>query len=137
MVFRPDRDLLFDEATEKYGGRMTRLKHVQTRYKPYDGIWDKLAYSLNSSTSGYNQNLRVDLRDGTAIGTMFEFCLAPFEGCGYNVWGDNWGDNVCLRRHAQVYPRTMYQLRGDVSHDLWIPVKSGRRGPRPRVPKYG
>ena len=86
VLFRPYRDLSFDEATAKYGGRMTRLKHLQTRYKPYDGI---RLYSLNSSDSGYTQNFRVDLRDGTSIGTMMKGCLAPFEGLGYNVWGDN------------------------------------------------
>ena len=86
VLFRPSKDLSFDEATAKYGGRMTRLKHLQTRYKPYDGI---RVYSLNASDSGYTQNFRVDLRDGTQNGTMLKSCVAPFEGCGYNVWGDN------------------------------------------------
>ena len=38
VLFIPERDLSFDEATAKYGGRMTYLKHLQSKYKPYDGI---------------------------------------------------------------------------------------------------
>ena len=38
ILFCPERDLSFDEATAKYGGRMTHLKHLQSKYKPYDGI---------------------------------------------------------------------------------------------------
>ena len=100
ILFRPDRDLSFDEATAKYGGRMTYLKHIQTRYKPYDGI---RVYSLNSSTSGYTQNFRVDLRDGTSVGTMLKGCLTPFEGCGYNVWGDNSFVSVAMIKYTREH----------------------------------
>jgi hypothetical protein len=90
--------LSFDEATAKYGGRMTHLKHVQTRYKPYDGI---RLYSLNASSSGYTQNFRVDLRDGTSVATMLKGCLTPFEKLGYNVWGDNAFVSVAMLRYCR------------------------------------
>ena len=37
-LFRPEESASYDEATAKYGGRMTKLKHLQSKYKPYDGI---------------------------------------------------------------------------------------------------
>ena len=86
VLFRPGRDLSYDEATARYGGRMTKLKHLQSKYKPYDGV---RIYSLNESTSGYTQNFRVDLRDGTSIAQMMASVMKPFEGQGYNVWADN------------------------------------------------
>ena len=46
-------------------------------------------YSLNESTSGYTQNFRVDLSDGTSIAQMMVSVMKPFEGQGYNVWADN------------------------------------------------
>eukprot|EP01051_Picozoa_sp_SAG22_P041013 SAG22_NODE_22441_length_198_cov_75.555556_1_plen_40_part_01 len=33
-------------TTAKYNGRMTVLKHLQSKYKPYDGI---RVYALNGS----------------------------------------------------------------------------------------
>lgn len=49
MVFLPGNNLSYDEATARYGGRMTRMKHKQSRYKPYDGI---RIYMLNDSATG-------------------------------------------------------------------------------------
>lgn len=39
----------FDEGTAKYGGKMSKLKHRQSRFKPYDGI---RVYMLNDSETG-------------------------------------------------------------------------------------
>ena len=86
VLFRPEHNMSFDEATAKYGGRMTHLKHLQSKYKPYDGI---RIYSLNGSKSGYTQNFRVDLRDGTTTATMLRGCCNPFNKLGYTIWGDN------------------------------------------------
>lgn len=49
MVYLPGNKMSFDEATARYGGRMSRLKHKQSRYKPYDGI---RVYMLNDSETG-------------------------------------------------------------------------------------
>lgn len=98
VLFRPERILSFDEATAKYGGRMTHLKHLQSKYKPYDGI---RIYSLNGAKTGYTQNFRVDLRDGTSIETMFRGILTPFEGCGYTVFGDNAFTTVAMLKHTK------------------------------------
>lgn len=97
-LFRPETDLSFDEATAKYAGRMTKLKHLQSKYKPYDGI---RLYSLNGSKTGYTNNFRVDLRDGTAIETMFASVLTPFEKLGYTVWGDNAFTTVSMLRQTK------------------------------------
>ena len=99
-LFMPERDLSFDEATARYGGRMTNLKHLQSKYKPYDGI---RVYSLNGSKTAYTQNFRVDLRDGTSIETMFRGVIQPLEGKGYNVWGDNafTGTTVAMLKHTK------------------------------------
>ena len=60
-MFIPEISLSYDEATAKYGGRMTYLKHLQSKYKPYDGI---RIYSLNGSKTDYTVNFQVDLRNG-------------------------------------------------------------------------
>lgn len=65
---------------------MTKLKHLQSSYKPYDGI---RVYCLNTSDTGYVMNFKVDLRDGTSIETMARDVLSPFTGRGYTVWADN------------------------------------------------
>jgi len=49
MIYLPGNLFSFDEGTAKYGGRMTSLKHKQSRYKPYDGI---RIYMLNDSITG-------------------------------------------------------------------------------------
>ena len=49
MVFLPGNRMSFDEGTARYNGRMSRLKHKQSRYKPYDGI---RIYMLNDSATG-------------------------------------------------------------------------------------
>ena len=49
MVFLPGNRMSFDEGTTRYNGRMPRLKHKQSRYKPYDGI---RIYMLNDSATG-------------------------------------------------------------------------------------
>ena len=85
-LFIPERHLSFDEATAKYTGRMTKMKHLQSKYKSYDGI---RLYSLNGSKTGYCNNFRCDLRDQTPVETMFQSVLTCFEGKGYTVWGDN------------------------------------------------
>ena len=100
VLFRPERDMSFDEATAKYGGRMTHLKHLQSKYKPYDGI---RIYSLNGSKSGYTQNFRVDLRDGTTTATMLRGCVEPFYNKGYNIWGDNAFVSVEMLKHLREH----------------------------------
>ena len=49
MVYLPGNWLSFDEGTAKYNGRMTNMKHLQSRYKPYNGI---RVYMLNDSITG-------------------------------------------------------------------------------------
>ena len=100
VLFRPEINLSFDEATAKYGGRMTHLKHLQSKYKPYDGI---RIYSLNGSKTAYTQNFRVDLRDGTGTATMLRGCVEPFYGKGYNIWGDNAFVSVDMLRHLREH----------------------------------
>jgi len=97
-LFIPEEDMSFDEATAKYGGRMTHLKHLQSKFKPYDGI---RVYSLNGSKTGYTQNFRVDLRDCTSIATMFRGVLKPIEGKGYTVWGDNAFTSVAMLKYVK------------------------------------
>eukprot|EP01052_Picozoa_sp_SAG31_P025912 SAG31_NODE_2308_length_5966_cov_3.586330_1_plen_384_part_10 len=65
--FVPEECLSYDEATAKYGGRMSGLKHLQSKYKPYDGI---RVYCLNGSKTTYLYNFKVDLRDGKSIEDM-------------------------------------------------------------------
>ena len=105
VLFCPEEDLSFDEATAKYGGRMTHMKHLQSKYKPYDGI---RIYSLNGSKTGYTCNFRVDRRDRTSVEEMAQVIyplahltlpdshslsqqevFAPFKTYGYRVWADN------------------------------------------------
>ena len=86
VLFVPEVEMSYDEATAQYGGRMTTLKHLQSSYKPYDGI---RIYCLNGSKTGYCQNFRTDLRDGTSIETMAKGVLQPFTNKGYTVWADN------------------------------------------------
>ena len=45
----PGNKMGFDEDTARYNGRMIKLKHRQSRYKPYDGI---RIYMLNDSQTG-------------------------------------------------------------------------------------
>ena len=86
LLFMPEDDTSYDEATAKYGGSMTKLKHLQTKYKPYDGI---RVYCLNGSKTAYTANFRVDLRDGASNEDMMKSVLQPFKDKGYTVWGDN------------------------------------------------
>lgn len=49
MQYLPGNEMSYDEGTAKYCGRMTKYKHKQSRYKPYDGI---RVYMLNDSRTG-------------------------------------------------------------------------------------
>ena len=49
MSYLPGNKMSFDEGTAKYGGKMSKLKHRQSRFKPYDGI---RVYMLNDSETG-------------------------------------------------------------------------------------
>ena len=49
MQYLSDNKMSYDEGTAKYCGRMTHLKHKQSRYEPYDGI---RIYMLNDSKTG-------------------------------------------------------------------------------------
>ena len=100
MLFRPESSLSYDEATAKYGGRMTKLKHLQSKYKPYDGV---RIYSLNGSKSGYTMNFRVDLRDGSSNEDMMSSVLSPLQGKGYTVWGDNAFVSVAMLRKCKEW----------------------------------
>ena len=77
---------------------MTHLKHLQSSYKPYEGI---RVYCLNGSTTGYCQNFRTDLRDGTSIETMAKGVLQLFSGKGYTVWADNAFVSVAMLKWAK------------------------------------
>ena len=50
-VYLPGNWVSYDEGTARYNGRMSHLKHRQSRYKPYDGI---RIYMLNDSLTGNN-----------------------------------------------------------------------------------
>ena len=86
ILFIPEPDLSYDEATAKYGGRKTFLRYLQSSYKPYDGI---RIYCLNGSKTGYCKNFRTDLRDGTTIETMAKGVLSVIAGKGFTCWADN------------------------------------------------
>ena len=49
MQYIPDANMSFDEGTARYNGKFSKLKHRQSRYKPYDGI---RVYMLNDSETG-------------------------------------------------------------------------------------
>lgn len=100
MLFLPESDMSYDEATAKYGGKMTKLKHVQSRYKPYDGI---RIYSLNGSKTGYTSNFRVDLRDGASNEDIMASIIRPLRGHGYTVWGDNAFVSVAMLRQCKEW----------------------------------
>jgi len=86
VVYIPTRDISYDEATAEFGGRTTKLKHLQSRYKPFDGI---RIYCTAEASTGYVSNFRVDQRDGTTIEDQMFDVFTPYEGLGYNVWADN------------------------------------------------
>ena len=48
-IYLPGNKFAFDEGTARYNGRMSKLKHRQSWYKPYDGI---RVYMLNDSKTG-------------------------------------------------------------------------------------
>lgn len=48
-IYLPGNKCSFDEGTARYNGKMSRLKHRQSWYKPYDGI---RIYMLNDSRTG-------------------------------------------------------------------------------------
>ena len=135
-LFIPERNLSFDEATAKYTGRMTKLKHLQSKYKPYDGI---RVYSLNGSKTGYTNNFRVDLRDQTQIETMFMSVLTPFEGKGYTIWGDNAFTTVNMLRTCKErgincagttrttygFPRSLVDENLEAGEWKWLMSKEG------------
>ena len=98
VLFCPEEEMSYDEATAKYGGAMTFLKHLQSSYKPYDGI---RIYCLNGSHSGYCQNFRTGLRDGTSIETMAKGVLSSIKGKGYTVWADNAFVSVAMCKWAR------------------------------------
>lgn len=84
--FFPEANLDIDEATAKYGGRMTRLKHLQSKYKPYDGI---RIYCVNGSRTSYLYTFRVDLRDGTSVHDMTKSLFEKLKEMGISLWADN------------------------------------------------
>ena len=77
--FMPESSGSIDEATAKYGGRMTHLKHLQSKYKPCDGI---RAYCLNGSKTGYLFSFIFDLRDGTSVHEITERLLEKVHRVG-------------------------------------------------------
>ena len=48
-VYIPGNWMSYDEGTARYNGRMSKYKHRQSWYKPYDGI---RVYMLNDSLTG-------------------------------------------------------------------------------------
>ena len=49
LSYLPGNDMSYDEGTAKYNGRMTKYKHRQSWFKPYDDI---RVYMLNDSETG-------------------------------------------------------------------------------------
>jgi hypothetical protein len=142
LLFCPEENLSFDEATAKYGGRMTRMKHLQSKYKPYDGI---RIYSLNGSKSGYTCNFKVDLRDGTSVEDMAQVTLTlsptslslslSLTTGGVHPFQDAWvpslgGQRFCQRQPAQVVQGQRHQLRRHFANDLRFPEGARRRKSR-------
>ena len=135
-LFIPEHNMSFDEATAKYTGRMTKMKHLQSKYKPYDGI---RIYSLNGSKTGYTNNFRCDLRDQTPVETMFQSVLTPFEGKGYTVWGDNAFTTVNMLRMCKDrginfagttrttygFPRSLVDESLEAGEWKWLMSKEG------------
>ena len=115
---------------------MTKLKHLQSKYKPYDGI---RLYSLNGSKTGYCQNFRCDLRDDTSVEAMFQSVLTPFEGKGYTVWGDNAFTTVNMLRETKArginfagttrttygFPRSLVDENLEAGEWRWLMSKEG------------
>ena len=135
-LFIPERNLSYDEATAKYTGRMTKLKHLQSKYKPYDGV---RIYSLNGSKTGYTNNFRVDIRDHTTVEVMFQSVLQPFEGKGYTCWGDNAFTTVNMLRECKQrginfagttrttygFPKTLVDENLEAGEWKWLMSKEG------------
>ena len=93
-------NMSYDEATAEYGGTMTFLKHLQSKYKPYDGV---RIYCVNGSKTAYTNNFRVDLRDGVSIEDMMAETFAPFVDKGYCMWGDNAFVSVSMLRKCRQW----------------------------------
>ena len=135
-LFIPENNFSYDEATAKYTGRMTHLKHLQSKYKPYDGV---RIYSLNGSKTGYTNNFRVDLRDKTSVEAMFQSVLKPFEGKGYTCWGDNAFTTVNMLRECKKrginfagttrttygFPRSLVDENLEAGEWKWLMSKEG------------
>ena len=49
LSYLPGNNMSYDEGTACYNGKNTKMKHRQSRYKPYDGI---RVYMLNDSVTG-------------------------------------------------------------------------------------
>lgn len=49
LVYLPGNSCSYDEGTARYNGSMSKLKHRQSWFKPYDGF---RIYMLNDSTTG-------------------------------------------------------------------------------------
>lgn len=49
LIYLPGNKCAYDEGTARYNGKMSRLKHRQNSFKPYDGF---RIYMLNDSTTG-------------------------------------------------------------------------------------
>ena len=100
VLFCPEPELSYDEATARYGDIMTHLKHLQSKYKPYDGV---RIYSLNGFKIGYTCNFSVDLRDGCSIEDMMAETFMPFKDKGYTIWGDNAFVSVSMLRRCKEW----------------------------------
>ena len=115
---------------------MTKLKYLQSKYKPYDGV---SIYSLNGSKTGYTQNFRVDLRDQTSVEAMFLSVLGPFKSKGYTVWGDNAFTTVNMLRECKAsginfagttrttygFPRSLVDENLEAGEWRWLMSRDG------------
>ena len=129
MIYLPGNKMSYDEGTAKYTGKMTRMKHRQSRYKPYDGI---RIYMLNDSrtglcclinvcllvficihhylvlqtftlySAGYVANFRVDTRDGSTIAEMMKYVNDEFNVPGIEVYADNLFVSVDMLRWCRA-----------------------------------
>ena len=136
LLFMPDDDCSYDEATARYGGSMTKLKHLQSKYKPYDGV---RVYCLNGSKTSYTANFRVDLRDGASKEDQMSSVIAPFKDKGYTVWGDNafvsvkmlrvckeWGINFAgTTRTTFGFPKQLVDKSLEPGEWRWLMTKDG------------
>ena len=80
-MFRIGEDASIDEAIARCASRFTSMKHLQSKYKPHDGI---RAYCLNDSTSGYLADFHIDTRKShETIEYMFRCVPLPLYNTMY------------------------------------------------------